>query len=47
MDLSGKLSNLNSQAGKILFNFRNANSIKNHFYTVIRILLKLLFKWHA
>lgn len=44
MDLSGKLCLNKWFQGLYLFNFRTANNLKNRFYTVLRNLIKLLFR---
>ena len=44
MDLSGSSSLRNLIRSKNFHNRRNSNSIKNRFYTTIRILLKNLFR---
>lgn len=43
-DLSGKLCLNKCPQGSYLFNYRTANNLKNRFYTVLRNLIKLLFK---
>jgi hypothetical protein len=44
MDPNGKLCLNKWLLGFFIFNFRTANNLKNRFYTVLRNLIKLLFR---
>lgn len=45
--LSGKLCPNKCLQGFLHYNFRTANNLKNRFYTVLRNLIKLLFRKKA